>query len=159
MISLKPVGFVRTEASRDEVKESLEGVDGHLEVLEEYEAALRGLEGFSHLIVLTYLHEVTEEQRSTLLVRPRRLIKLGLRLEDLPEVGVFATDSPHRPNPIGLHLVRVRSIVGKRIYVSNLDAFDGTPILDIRPYTRSRIVENPSFPQWYSRLLDRGFDI
>ncbi|MEM0017126.1 MAG: tRNA (N6-threonylcarbamoyladenosine(37)-N6)-methyltransferase TrmO [Candidatus Korarchaeum sp.] len=153
MICFKPIGVIRTEASRDEVKESFEGVEGFIEVLEEYEDALRGLEGFSHIIVLTYLHEVTEEQRATLVVRPKRFLKLGF--EEVPEVGVFATDSPHRPNPIGLHLLRVRSIVGRRIYVSSLDAFDNTPVLDIRPYTPSRIVENPSFPEWYRELLSK----
>lgn len=155
MVCFKPVGVIRTDASRDEVRESLEGVDGYIELFEGYEDALRGLEGFSHIIVLTHLHEVTEEQRSTLLVRPRRLLKLGLRLEELPEVGVFATDSPHRPNPIGLHVLRVKSVEGRRIYVSNLDSFDGTPVLDIKPYTTSRIVENPSFPDWYRELLSR----
>ncbi|MCS7102506.1 MAG: tRNA (N6-threonylcarbamoyladenosine(37)-N6)-methyltransferase TrmO [Candidatus Korarchaeum sp.] len=155
MICFKPVGVVRTSASRDEVKESFEGVEGCIEVLEEYENALKGLEGFSHIIALTYLHEVTEEQRSTLLVRPRRLLKLGLKLDEIPELGVFATDSPHRPNPIGLHILRVKSIEGRRINVSNLDAFDGTPVLDIKPYTSSRIVEHPSFPDWYSELLGK----
>lgn len=155
MICLRPVGFVRTEAPREEVRESAEGVEGYIEVLEEYEIALRGLDGFSHILVITYLHEVTEDQRRTLLVRPRRLLRLGLRPEEVPEVGVFATDSPHRPNPIGLHLLRVRSLEGRRIHVSNLDAFDGTPVLDIKPYTPSRIVENPSLPEWYSELLRR----
>ena len=155
MICLNPIGLIRTRASKDEVRESLSGVEGFIELFEEYVEGLRGIEGFSHLIVITYLHEVTQDQRSTLLVRPRRLLKLGFKLEEILEVGVFATDSPHRPNPIGLHILRVRGIEGNKIHVSNLDAFDGTPVLDIKPYTPSRVIDISSLPVWYSELLRR----
>ncbi len=152
MICFKPIGFFKTEASREEVKESFDGVEGYIEILEEYRDGLIGLSGFSHIFVISYLHEVPEESRATLIVRPKRFLRLGL---EAPEVGVFATDSPHRPNPIGLHLVRVKGISEGRIYISNMDAYDGTPVLDIKPYTLSRIVRNPSFPKWYSELIEK----
>ncbi len=126
-----------------------------MDVFPEFSEGLRGLEGFSHLILITCLHRVTEEQRKVLVVRPRRLVRFGLSLEELPEVGVFASDSPHRPNPIGLHVVRLEGIEDNRLIVSGLDTFDGTPVLDIKPYTISRLVERPSYPEWYEELLRR----
>ncbi len=151
----KPIGFVRTRYSDEEVRASFEGVDGWVEVLEEYAEGLRGLEGFSHIILVAYLHKTAEEHRKVLLVRPRRLLRLGLSLDELPEVGVFATDSPHRPNPIAITIVRLHAVEGRFLKVSGLDLYDGTPVLDIKPYTVSRRVENPSYPEWYRRLYSR----
>ncbi|RLG43580.1 MAG: tRNA (N6-threonylcarbamoyladenosine(37)-N6)-methyltransferase TrmO [Thermoproteota archaeon] len=155
MYCFRPIGYARVEASREEVKASYDGVEGYIELLQEYEDGLRGLEGFSHIILITYLHETTEEQRKVLVVRPRRLVKFGLKLEELPEIGVFASDSPHRPNPIGLHIVRLKYVEGRKLYVSGLDVFDGTPVLDIKPYTISRIINDASFPKWYRELRKR----
>ncbi len=151
----RPIGVIRTDASDEEVKSSYDGVNGYVEVLPEFSEGLRGLEGFSHVILITCLHKVTEEQRKVLVVRPRRLVRFGLSLEELPEVGVFASDSPHRPNPIGLHVVRLERIEDNRLIVSGLDTFDGTPVLDIKPYTISRLVERPSYPEWYEELRRR----
>ncbi|MDK2373301.1 MAG: tRNA (N6-threonylcarbamoyladenosine(37)-N6)-methyltransferase TrmO [Candidatus Korarchaeota archaeon] len=151
----RPIGVIRTDASEEEVKSSYEGVRGYVEVFSEFSEGLKGVEGFSHLILITCLHRVSEEQRKVLVVRPRRLMRFGLSLEELPEVGVFASDSPHRPNPIGLHVVRLEGIEGHRLLVSGLDAFDGTPVLDIKPYTISRLVERPSYPEWYEELRRR----
>ncbi|MGC8982749.1 MAG: tRNA (N6-threonylcarbamoyladenosine(37)-N6)-methyltransferase TrmO [Desulfurococcaceae archaeon] len=156
-IVLKPIGIVRTPSSDEEVKSSYFGVDGYIEVYDEYVDGLRGLEGFSHIIVLAYLHKVPEDARKTLVVKHRRLLRFGLKLDELPETGVFATDSPHRPNPLALSILRVVKIEGKRIYVKNLDLYDGTPVLDIKPYTPDRCIE-PSqleLPEWYVRLRAR----
>ncbi len=149
---LEPIGIVRVDASKEEVKNSYEGVRGYVEIFEQYVSGLKCLEGFSHIILITYLHETTEEQRRVLVVKPRRLVRFGPSLEELPEIGVFASDSPHRPNPIGLHIVRLERIEGNRLYVLGLDAFDGTPVLDIKPYTVSRRVESPEYPKWYVEL-------
>lgn len=101
-IEFKPVGVVRTNLSNDEVKGSWpKGIEAEIEVFEDYVEALDGIDAFSHLIVLFYMHETTEAQRGTLKAMPKRFIKYGLRPEDLPLVGVFCLDSPHRPNPIG----------------------------------------------------------
>jgi len=129
-------------------------VDGVVELLPEYVDGLRGLDGFSHIIIVAYLHRVPEEGRRVLLVRPKGLARrLGLPLEELPEVGVFATDSPHRPNPIAITVARLYRVSGRYLYVGNLDLYSGTPVLDIKPYTPSRRVDNLSLPRWYSQLL------
>jgi len=130
-------------------------VDGVVELLPEYVDGLRGLEGFSHIIIVAYFHKVPEEGRRVLLVRPKGIARrLGLPLEALPEVGVFATDSPHRPNPIAITVVKLYRISGRYLYVGGLDLYSGTPVLDIKPYTPSRRVDSLSLPEWYSQLLE-----
>jgi tRNA-Thr(GGU) m(6)t(6)A37 methyltransferase TsaA len=154
-MELKPVGVVRTILSNGEVRESWhEGIDAEIEIFEEYTPALARIEGFSHLIVLFYLHETTREQRKTLQARPKRFLRYGLKLEDLPLVGVFCLDSPHRPNPLGLTIVRLLSRQANVLTVSGLDAFNNTPVLDIKPYTPERFISKFRLPDWY-RLLQR----
>lgn len=154
-IELKPVGVVKTILSDDEVRESWhEGIDAELEIFPDYAPALDRIEGFSHLMVLFYLHETSAEQRKTLQARPKRYLRYGLKLEDLPLVGVFSLDSPHRPNPLGLTIVRLLSRRGNTLTVGGLDAFNGTPILDIKPYTPERCIGSFHLPDWF-RLLQR----
>ncbi len=154
-VSFNPIGVVRVNMSDELVKESLEGVEGYIEVFEEYADGLEGIDGFTHLIIIAYLDKVTDEQRRTLKVRHKRLLKLGIDLRDLPEVGVFCTDSPHRPNPIALTIVQLIRRDGRKLYVKNLDLFDGTPILDIKPYTLDRVITDVGFPEWYRVLMEK----
>ena len=156
-ICLRPIGFIRTWHSDEEVKSSVFGVNGYIEVLNEYVQALQGLDGFSHIIVIAYLHKVPRGSTGVLTVKPRRLLRYGFALEELPEVGVFATDSPHRPNPIALSVFRVVKIEENRIYVENIDLYDGTPVLDIKPYTPDRSINVGllELPDWYRRILDK----
>lgn len=155
MIELKPVGVVRTFLSNDKVRESWpEGVKAEIQVFEEYAPALDGIDGFSHLVVVFYLHETSEAQRETLHARPKRFVRYGLKLEDLPLVGVFCLDSPHRPNPLGLTIVKLLSRQGNVLMVGGLDAFNNTPVLDIKPYTPERCIGRFELPDWY-KLLQR----
>ncbi|HSJ34885.1 MAG TPA: TrmO family methyltransferase [Acidimicrobiia bacterium] len=87
-------------------------------------------------------------------VRPRRLIRRGFPLEDLPLLGVFALDSPTRPNPIGLTLVEFVGRDGRRLEVRGLDCFDGTPIPDIKAYRPGYRAEEFSMPAWYRQLKE-----
>lgn len=86
-------------------------------------AALDGLQVGDEVIVLTWLDRA---RRDVLRVHPRGDTSR-------PEQGVFATRSPHRPNPIGLHRVEITAIDGSRVRVSNLEALDGTPVVDVKP--------------------------
>jgi len=147
-----PIGIVRVDLDDESIKESLEGVEGRIEIFEEYIEGLEGIDGFTHLIVIAYLHKVTSEQRRVLKVKHKRLLRLGIDPEDLPEVGVFCTDSPHRPNPIALTIVEVIKREKNILYVKNLDLFNGTPILDIKPYTLDRAIMDVGFPEWYIKL-------
>jgi tRNA-Thr(GGU) m(6)t(6)A37 methyltransferase TsaA len=95
---------------------------GTIEVYPEYAQGLKDLEGFSFIILLYHLHQVS---RSFLMVTPF----LGSETR-----GIFATRAPTRPNPIGLSIVKLVKIDGSRLYVENLDILDGTPLLDLKPY-------------------------
>ncbi|MDH6465503.1 tRNA-Thr(GGU) m(6)t(6)A37 methyltransferase TsaA [Micromonospora sp. A200] len=86
-------------------------------------AGLRDLRPGAEVLVLTWLDRA---RRDVLTVHPR-----GDRSR--PETGVFSTRSPHRPNPIGLHRVRVLAVDGLRVRVADLEALDGTPVLDVKP--------------------------
>jgi len=160
MICFRPIGVVRTPYPDEEVKRR-GSVEGCVEVFPEYAEGLSGIDGFSHLILIAYLHK---HEDKPIKVRPRRLLRYGFSLEELPEVGVFATDSPDRPNPIALTIVRLLRRDGSRLLVEGLDLFDGTPVLDIKPYTPGRAVARVSVPEWYSRLAEelrrrKGVDI
>ncbi|MCX8204882.1 MAG: tRNA (N6-threonylcarbamoyladenosine(37)-N6)-methyltransferase TrmO [Candidatus Nezhaarchaeota archaeon] len=156
-LSLRPIGFVRTPLKDEEVRDSWpQGVEASIEILEEYEEGLTGVEGFSHLIVIFYMHKVSEEQRRVLKVRFRRIAeKLGLSLEELPLVGVFCSDSPHRPNPLGVTIVELIERRGRLLRVRGLDAYDGTPVLDIKPYTPDRRISTLRLPKWYEEIEER----
>ncbi len=97
------------------------------------EESLQGLENFSHLWVLFLFHQ-NKDRRFHAKVHPPRLS--GLKM------GVFATRSPHRPNPVGLSLVELVKIEEKSIFVRGVDMISGTPVLDIKPYLPD--VESPS---------------
>jgi len=152
-INVRPIGIVRVSASDDEVRDSWisEGVEGIVEVLPEFEAGLEGIDGFSHIILVTWLHKIRPEHRSILKVRPKRLARFGIPLRELPLVGVFTTDSPVRPNPIGISIVELIRRSGRFLYVRGLDLFDGTPVLDIKAYTPDRAVSEIRVPEWYLR--------
>ena len=152
-ISMKPIGVVRVSASDDEVRDSWisEGVEGVVEIFPEFEAGLEGIDGFSHIILITWLHKVRPEHRVILKVRPKRLARFGVPLRELPLVGVFATDSPVRPNPIGISIVELVRREGRYLYVKGLDLFDGTPVLDIKAYTPDRAITEIKVPEWYVR--------
>jgi len=159
-ISLKPIGTVRTEASDDQVRASAHDWESRIVIFPEYQEALDGLEGFSHILVLNYLHKLRPDQMGALKVKPRRLLKKGFTLDELPLVGVFAIDSPTRPNPIGLSLVRLLKIDHGTVTVSGLDMFDGTPVLDIKPYRADYRIDDYTLPEWFLRLRGKvGEDI
>jgi tRNA-Thr(GGU) m(6)t(6)A37 methyltransferase TsaA len=95
---------------------------GTAEVLPEFAAGLKDLEGFSHVILLYHLHKV---RRVDLTVTP---------FLDSEQRGVFATRAPTRPNPIGLSIVALLRIEGNHLHLGSVDILDGTPLLDIKPY-------------------------
>jgi tRNA-Thr(GGU) m(6)t(6)A37 methyltransferase TsaA len=96
---------------------------GEIEIYPEYAAGLEGLEGFSHIIVLFHFHKAGPAR---LEVRPPGQTKRR---------GVFASRSPHRPNSLGFSVLKLLGRDGRVINVSGLDLIDGTPVLDIKPYT------------------------
>jgi tRNA-Thr(GGU) m(6)t(6)A37 methyltransferase TsaA len=124
-MELRPVGVIRSPlSSRHEApKQGHEGApDAWLEVHPWAADALLGISPGDQLIVITWLHQ---GHRETLRVRPRRD-------PNNPLTGVFATRSPDRPNPLGLHPVVVRAVEGTRLLIGPMEVVDGTPVVDIK---------------------------
>jgi tRNA (adenine37-N6)-methyltransferase len=125
-ISYQPIGvihspFVDTENVPIQPT-AAEGIRGTVEVFPEFAAGLRDLEGFSHIFLLYHFHRVTQAR---LAVVP---------FLDQVSRGLFSTRAPSRPNPIGLSIVRLLGVEGNVLHIENVDAVDGTPLLDIKPY-------------------------
>jgi tRNA (Thr-GGU) A37 N-methylase len=99
------------------------------------------------------MHRLREGGREILQIKPRGLMKYGLTLDELPLVGVFASDAPVRPNPIGLTVVQLLGREGSVLTVKGLDAFDGAPVVDIKPYTEDRLGPGASTAGWHQELL------
>ena len=97
-------------------------VEAWIELGEKYESGLKDLDQFSHAILLYYFHRSREER-----------LQSSPFLEDDTH-GIFAIRSPHRPNHIGLSIVKIKRIEGNRLYFSEVDVLDQTPVLDIKPY-------------------------
>jgi len=103
--------------------------------------ALDGLEGFSHIVVLFWMHQATRDE-VTLKVRP-------MGKQEFPLVGLFATRSPHRPNPVGETVVRLLERHGNILEVQGLDAINDTPVVDIKPYIpNGDTVVSAKVPTW-----------
>ncbi len=130
-IKLKPIGIIHSPFKKKEDVESkkyadsrgFDSIQGELEIFKEYEEGLKDVEGFSHLVVLFAFHKSDGYKLHT-----KPLLGGILR-------GVFATRTPNRPNPIGMTVVNVIERKGNRLKVSGIDMLEGTPILDIKPYT------------------------
>lgn len=146
-ICLEPVGFVKTEAKGKEVREKT--VVSKIVFREDYVEALEGIEEFSHMFVLFWLHEMTDAERKIMKVHPRGR-------SDMPLLGVFATRSPHRPNPIGLTRVKILNVKQNVLTVQGLDAYDGTPVLDVKPFDSWDTTEDFKVADWWMQLEKEG---
>ncbi len=115
-------------------------------MLPQFCQGLKGIVAFSHIIVLYWAHlRDNEKERNTLLVFPRRhAAKI--------ETGVFACRSPSRPNPLGLCVVKLTRVEECSLTVEGLDALEGTPVVDIKPYIpRADSIPNARVPEWTAR--------
>lgn len=120
-----------------------------LEIDPRWEAGLDGIEEFSHLVVLWYLDRASR-RRTVGESRPAESVA------GATPVGFFATRTPRRPNPIGLGCPRLLRREGNRIHVTGLDAWDGSPILDIKGYyPRDEMRPDATVPPWLSQLWQR----
>ncbi len=132
---IQPIGQVRKQDDKI-----------FLEIKPEFAPALKGLEGFSHLWVLYWFHENDHPSaRATLQVHPRRD-------PANPLTGVFACRAPERPNLIGLTACKILKVSGNIVAVAGLDARDGTPIVDLKPYIpKGDALPEATTPAWVKR--------
>jgi len=118
-------------------------VEGMIEVYSGFVEGLKDIEGFSHLILIYYLHLV---RAADLMVKPF----LGDELH-----GVFATRSPGRPNHLGLSVVRLTKVEGNKLYIRDVDIVSGTPLLDIKPYVAEFDVRREVRSGWFEQNLHK----
>jgi tRNA-Thr(GGU) m(6)t(6)A37 methyltransferase TsaA len=149
-MNVEPIGVVESPV-REAVDSGWGSVVSRIAVAKDMAPGLRGLEEFSHAIVVFFMHESDFDRRGDLVRRPQGRV-------DMPEVGIFAQRAKHRPNPIGITAVELIAVEGNVLSVRGLDAIDGTPVLDIKPYVPEydRVVR-PATPEWMARLMTGYF--
>jgi len=125
-INLTPIGFVRNSIKEPGI-EDWRTVTSEVIIEENLKEALSRIDEFSHIIVIYWMHKLPPSQRAIIKVHPKAN-------QNLPLVGVFASRSPARPNPIGVTTVKLLERRDNVLKVTGLDAIDGTPVLDIKPY-------------------------
>jgi len=151
MITCNPIGKVRcpvTEMSQGNWADVVSEI--HLDPA--LAGGLQGLEGFSHVVVVFYLDQVKGfDPAKQLLRKPRGM-------EDMPALGVFAQRTKYRPNPIGVTAAQLVGIKGNVVSVRGLDALDGTPVLDLKPYMPAFDgVTGARMPSWVARFMEGYF--
>lgn len=144
---VQPIGYVRRpDAPHPDPTAFYDpALETALEFLPRWAEALVGIEDYSHLVVLFWLDRASRART------PRRHQPEGR--SDLPEVGLFATRTPRRPNPIGMATPRLLRRAGNVLWVSGIDAWPGTPILDLKGYSpRDDVHTDASVPDWLTAL-------
>lgn len=110
-----------------------------------FEEGLKGIEDYSHITVIFWPNRFDDNARNALARHP-------FGFEDLPEVGTFALRSPKRPNPLLITNVELISRKGNTLTVKGLDALNGTPVLDIKPYSAGPSEEEIRVPEWMKTI-------
>jgi len=116
----------------------------------EYAPGLLGLEDFSHLMVLTFLHEAEYNPEKHLRRHPQER-------QEMPLLGIFAQRARHRPNRIGVTAVEIVEVTDNSVKVHALDAIDGTPVIDIKPYVPVYDKKDATIPEWMEKMMKGYF--
>ncbi|HEY7350485.1 MAG TPA: tRNA (N6-threonylcarbamoyladenosine(37)-N6)-methyltransferase TrmO [Ktedonobacterales bacterium] len=147
---LQPIGIVKSPIS-EEVVENWGEVVSEIVLNEAFAPGLQGLEQFSHVMVIFYMHQAHFDLARDLVRRPRGR-------DDMPSLGIFAQRPKLHPNPIGITAVQFVEVTGNILKVKGLDAINDTPVLDLKPYFPIfDRVDNARTPEWVDRLLQGYF--
>jgi tRNA (adenine37-N6)-methyltransferase len=141
---LEPIAMVKNDI-KEAGRRDWDKVISQLVFRPDFEDALEGLKEFSHIIVLFVFHLSPSGQSAAHKIHPQMR-------SDLPLVGVFATRSPVRPNPLGMAVVELRGHIKNILIVTGLDALDGTPIVDVKPYLPGDCIAKIKVPDWIHKL-------
>ena len=148
-IIMQPIGYVHNQVT--EKKDSEWGCDISTIILnEEYTGGLTGLSEFSHAIILCHLDKAKFIPEKHLLRRPRNRA-------DMPLLGIFSQRTKDHPNQIGITSAEILAVTENSITVRGLDAIDGTPVLDIKPYFPVFDKRDATTPGWVDILMDHYF--
>jgi tRNA-Thr(GGU) m(6)t(6)A37 methyltransferase TsaA len=133
------------------VDENWGNVVSEIHLVDSLAGGLQGIEQFSHVVVIFFMHRFTFDLATDLIRRPRGR-------SDMPQVGAFAQRAKHRPNPIGITTVQLIQVKGNVLKVKGLDAIDGTPVLDLKPYLPEWDCRpDAKIPQWVKKLMEGYF--
>ncbi len=148
-IEMKPIGYVNNDVQ--EKKDVSWGEDiSYVLLEEEYRGGLKGLENFSHAIILYYLDKAE-------FISEKHLQRHPQNRQDMPLVGIFAQRGKDRPNTIGMTSVEIIAVSDSTLTVRGLDAISGTPVLDIKPYYPVYDKKEAKTPEWVDRLMENYF--
>jgi tRNA-Thr(GGU) m(6)t(6)A37 methyltransferase TsaA len=146
-IRIRPIGHVNNGFERGPITDYEDSIS-EIILNPSLAEGLYNLEENSHVMVVFWLNRVEENERNIMKMHPKGR-------DDLPLVGVFATRSPRRPNPIGIRAVALVEINDNVLKVKGLDALNGTPVLDIKPYSKKHdLVEDAKSPWWIERFSE-----
>jgi len=147
-IVMQPVGVIHSpfqEAKGTPIQGVFDhGVEAWVELKEKHVGGLKDLDGFSHAILLYHFHKSNREEMA------------GKPYIEAQEHGIFAIRSPHRPNHLGLSVVRIKKIEGNKLHFTEVDMLDGTPVLDIKPYVRQFDGRPDAQSGWLEKHLQHG---
>ena len=146
---MESIGVVRSPVVEG-VDEGWGNVVSEIQLDDRYAPGLAGLNEFSHILVVFYMHKSTFDEGAHLQRRPQGR-------QDMPLIGIFAQRAKHRPNPIGVTAVELLSVEGNVVTVRGLDAIDGTPVLDVKPYFPVFDRREAETPGWVDELMKNYF--
>lgn len=149
-MNIEPIGIVKSPV-KEAVDENWGQVVAEVHVKDSLAAGLQGIDQFSHIVVVFFMHRYTFDTQTHLIRRPQERL-------DMPELGIFAQRAKHRPNPIGISAVELIELRDNVLVVKGLDAIDGTPVLDIKPYFPAFDSRpNAVVPEWIEKLMEKYF--
>ncbi len=149
-IKIRPVGIVHSPV-KEGVDENWGNVISEIHLDPEFRDGLKGLAEFSHVIVVFYLHKSSFDIGRDLIRRPQGRV-------DMPMTGIFAQRAKHRPNPLGLTAAKIVEIKDGVLVVQGLDAIDGTPVIDLKPYCPAYDLRvDARVPDWVNILMQKYF--
>jgi len=146
-LGLKQIGTIRTPYIDKATYQPINNDKGEFRIVMDpaYTEGLRELDLFHYIYVIYYMHKIKREESMTVIPPWTGDMKVGL----------FASRSPVRPNPLGLSIVRVKRIIDNEIFTSNLDVLDRTPLIDIKPYIKDLDSKCDANYGWIEKLEDR----
>lgn len=146
----KSIGIVKSPV-KEGVDKGWGEVISELHINEQFADGLNAIDSLSHIIVVFEMHKSTWNPRTDLVRRPQGRA-------DMPLIGIFAQRAKHRPNPIGIAVVQLLGAKRSVLKIKGLDAIDGTPILDLKPYfPRYDRVAEATTPEWVDRIITGYF--
>lgn len=151
-IQLTPVGYVYSTRINP-IDDNWDSEEAYIELADPFnEESLVGLKDFSHVEIVFFMHQVPAEEVVLSAKHPRDRT-------DWPRVGIFAQRHRKRPNRIGVTIARIKAVEGRRLYIEGLDAIDGTPVIDIKPWVVEFGPRGPvSQPSWMIELMKEYWD-